>query len=362
MSESGAREERLRELIAGLKRSDEPLLHVPPWGFRLVPVTAAALGDDDLLDRVTRWRATNMDNFPTQFPASRERTRAWLRDVVLGAPGRLMLMIETSDGTRVGQAGIDRALAADGSLLLSNCLVGEPSGMPSGAMRACYEALFAWVDEVIRPTGFSCPFFPQNRVMARLLRSLGFADLRRVPMRRVERDGQIQYLPVEPGDDAPPDRWWIWVGRTPLVPGFALGTVGLAADASVTPDVVERTVRRQVPWIAVADAATEAAVGRMLADHPAAARPELVPAEAREALGIVTLTAEDILATPALEAVARGAGCSPEEVVVAWTLARPGVAAVAAPAASPADVSAWGSGGRVRLSDTERRAVDVTRD
>src|SRR4051794_30228292 len=78
-------------------------------GLRVRSVTARDLADDDLLDRLGHWRAEHMASYPTQFTVTRERTRTWMRDVILGNPGRLMLLVIDADGLVVGHLGFDKA-------------------------------------------------------------------------------------------------------------------------------------------------------------------------------------------------------------------------------------------------------------
>nr|WP_246852330.1 aldo/keto reductase [Patulibacter sp. SYSU D01012] len=256
--------------------------------MRLRAVTPDDVEDDALLDRLGRWRADHMAAYPTQFAVTRAGTRAWLRDVVVGGPGRLMLLVVDGDGEVVGHLGFDRADVGDGGLQLSNLMVGEPERMGPGAMRACLAGMLRWAQEALRPTRIWSPVFTDNVRSLRLMRSVGFVDRERTPMRLHVAGDRREYRPCAPGDDAPPDRWQLWLDLplTPAPPfrGVGLGTAPTArGDASAAgrarlAATVERARERGVRWLDTAGiyglGAVEETLGSVLgdaADRPAVA-------------------------------------------------------------------------------------------
>src|ERR1700747_3185553 len=58
----------------------------------LVPTCDLHVGDDALLADLTRWRNENVAAYPSQFTATPESTKAWLRDRVLGVGERMLFL------------------------------------------------------------------------------------------------------------------------------------------------------------------------------------------------------------------------------------------------------------------------------
>ena len=61
-------------------------------GF-LVPVCEAHQNDLNLLQRLTDWRNANVGVYPSQFVASIESTKTWLKDRLLGVPDRMLFLV-----------------------------------------------------------------------------------------------------------------------------------------------------------------------------------------------------------------------------------------------------------------------------
>lgn len=285
---------RRTEAAAEIARKIAALKHTEgdPWilsvaGLRLRPVTQRDIEDDVLVEDLGRWRAAYMSSYPTQFTVTPERTRAWLRDVIVGNPGRLMLLVVDSDGVAVGHLGFDRADVGGGGLQLSNVVVGYRDRMGEGTMDLCLAAMLDWARETLRPNDVWAPVFPDNVRPIRMMRKVGFVDGERRPLRLHVTGDRHEYLPREPGDDAPPDQWHMWV-HWPVEPappftGVGLGTAPTAhADSSSAARTrleatIDRALQRRVRWIDTAGiyglGAVEQTVGAALAgsDRPAVA-------------------------------------------------------------------------------------------
>jgi len=162
--------------------------------------------DDALVATLGAWRERNMAAYPTQFRVTAAGTRAWLRELVLGVPDRLMLLVLRDDRV-VGHLGLCDAFAADGSASLSNVVVGERAAMPPGAMQACEEAMLAWTYDTLGATRVWSVIFTDNPASLGLHRKLGFVAHETIAMRRHVLPGdRVEYRPCAPGDDGEPDR------------------------------------------------------------------------------------------------------------------------------------------------------------
>jgi RimJ/RimL family protein N-acetyltransferase len=166
--------------------------------------------DDALVASLGAWRERHMAVYPTQFQVTAAGTRTWLRELVLGVPDRLMLLVLRGDRV-VGHLGLCDAFAADGSASLSNVVVGERAAMPPGAMQACEEALLAWAYDTLGVTCVWAGIYMDNLASLGLHRKLGFAAQEAIAMRRhALPGGRVEYRACAPGDDGAPDRVQTW--------------------------------------------------------------------------------------------------------------------------------------------------------
>jgi aryl-alcohol dehydrogenase-like predicted oxidoreductase len=245
--------------IAALQRAEPGVWLYTAAGLRMRSVTARDVADDTLVERLGAWRAQHMASYPTQFTVTADGTRAWLRDVILGNPGRLMLLVVDTDGLVVGHLGFDCADIGEGGLRLSNVVVGERSRMPYGTMRACLAGMLDWARQALEPNRVWAPVFTDNLRPIRMMRSVGFVDGIRTPTRLHVTGDRREYLPRAPGDDAPPDQWHMWVqwlpDAAPPFTGVGLGTAP-TAGADRSPEgcaqlraTVEHAHERGVHWI-----------------------------------------------------------------------------------------------------------------
>lgn len=86
------------------------------------------LDDPVVIDKLTEWRNQNMGNFMTNFLATPERTKNWLRNVVFKAEGRLLFLVYV-DEQIVGHFGFKDLTSDD--VLLDNAIRGERVGHPT---------------------------------------------------------------------------------------------------------------------------------------------------------------------------------------------------------------------------------------
>jgi hypothetical protein len=106
----------------------------------LAPLNSGALVMPALMEAITRWRASHAAAFITRFTPTTERTREWLREVVLQDPRRIFCIIHHQSHP-VGHLGF-RDLDAE-SYQFDNLVRGERGGGPN-FMRYAAWAFHAW--------------------------------------------------------------------------------------------------------------------------------------------------------------------------------------------------------------------------
>ena len=163
---------------------------------RLVPLTEAHLTDEAVIGKLTDWRNASMDSFLTQFTATPERTRNWLRNGVLASSTQMIFLIEADD-VLIGHFGF-KELTHE-TVLLDNAMRGTRGGHPKLlqiAGRALIDWLFASAG-VRTVTGY---VLSTNPAAIMLNRAIGFDRWDKLPVRREEIDGEVHLVMGEPGE------------------------------------------------------------------------------------------------------------------------------------------------------------------
>lgn len=106
----------------------------------LTPINTSSLENGTLMESITRWRIENAAAFASQFSPTVDRTRAWLRDTVLPADDRVLLVIRHGERL-IGHVGF-RDLMAN-TYQGDNLVRGERGG-GINFMRHALWAFHAW--------------------------------------------------------------------------------------------------------------------------------------------------------------------------------------------------------------------------
>ncbi|MCW1429396.1 GNAT family N-acetyltransferase [Novosphingobium sp. JCM 18896] len=190
---------RIRDVVEGRERLAIEL-HDDAGALigRLAPLTEAHLADDTVIGKLTDWRNASMGSFLTQFTATPDRTRNWLRNGVLASSTQMIFLIEADD-VLIGHFGF-KELTHD-TVLLDNAMRGERGGHPKLlqiAGRALIDWLFANAG-VAMVTGY---VLSTNPAAIMLNRAIGFDRWEKLPVRREEVDGEVRLVMGEPGEDS----------------------------------------------------------------------------------------------------------------------------------------------------------------
>jgi hypothetical protein len=166
---------------------------------RLHPVTRAVLADDELIQKLTHWRNVASRYFFTQFTATCDRTRDWLEKVVLNDSSRLLFIIHSKTGP-VGQYGF-KGLSHD-SVELDNLIRGEMGGHPR-LIHYAEIALVDWIFDVFELNRIRAFTLSDNHFVLNLHKSVGFKMGERIPLSKVEIQGEIHLQKGKPGGQSP---------------------------------------------------------------------------------------------------------------------------------------------------------------
>jgi RimJ/RimL family protein N-acetyltransferase len=180
----------------------------------LEPITIARQDDAHLIAQLTEWRNAARAAFFTQFEATPERTREWLARQVLTDPARLLFTVDDAEGP-LGTIGFMRL--SQTSAELDNLIRGVRRGPPA-LMRAAETALARWLFDTFGLVQLEAAVLAGNFAAMQLHQSLGFEIVRRIPLVRTERDGEIAFVESGGLDDNGPAKLLFVLKREAFTP------------------------------------------------------------------------------------------------------------------------------------------------
>jgi perosamine synthetase len=167
-------------------------------GF-LIPVAQVHLRDDPLLQRLTDWRNRFVHVYPSQFVATLESTRAWLKDRLLAVEDRMLFLVVDRQGALVGHMGFNSCFNDEARMELDNIVRGV-DGVEKGIMANALLSLTEWARKTINVEGFFLRVFADNTKAIDFYRNLGFAVDQTIPLTKVQEEGFVSYVTCDNGE------------------------------------------------------------------------------------------------------------------------------------------------------------------
>lgn len=157
---------------------------VLPVGQPLVAVIrpiATVPGHIDPIDvqLLTEWRNRHVKSFLTEFVSTPERTAGWLAGAVHVNPGKMLFMVETLDGERVGHVGLGFIDWQRGYGEADAIVSGGKS--PPGLMKAALLTLMQWARDALGLATLAVRVRSDNTALE-FYRKVGFREYQRVPI------------------------------------------------------------------------------------------------------------------------------------------------------------------------------------
>jgi RimJ/RimL family protein N-acetyltransferase len=196
-----------QQLLAAIKqtaKAGQPGLVLPvgqPLAAVIRPI-ATVPGHTDAQDvqLLTEWRNRHVKSFLTEFVSTPERTAAWLTGAVHANAGKMLFMVETLDGERVGHVGLGFIDWQRGYGEADAIVSGGAS--PPGLMKASLLALMRWAHEALGLQTLAVRVRSDNSAVD-FYRKVGFQEYQRVPIVASEVPGGIDWAEDPQAADAP---------------------------------------------------------------------------------------------------------------------------------------------------------------
>lgn len=155
-------------------------------------LSSSAAGDIALL---AKWREGAADAFPAQFAVTIPGTKTWCEKALINAPERLLFWVIDGSGKKIGHVGLFR-ISEDGQHIEADNIVRGEVSSSKGLMFRALEKLLSWQrQELAIPKSFLRVFADNEKAIA-LYKKLGYYEIQRAPLRRVQGDGRIDWQEI----------------------------------------------------------------------------------------------------------------------------------------------------------------------
>lgn len=162
-----------------------------------LPVGINLLSDEKIIRSLTEWRTLHKKWFFTQFNPTLFRTKQWLKTTVIPDNTKILFIIYDINGNAIGNYGlrdISKITAELDNILLDNSKRHGPFVLI---------AMKSFINWVFVQFGFkylSGAIFKHNEASILVHKRLGFKEIGEIPVRKINENNMIQYVPVENGE------------------------------------------------------------------------------------------------------------------------------------------------------------------
>lgn len=162
---------------------------------QLVPVTAEMIDDEALIQKLADWREIAQAWYPSQFRVTPEGTRRWLDKQVIHTDDRILFIVENERQTPIGHVGLFRFHYIEKYCELDNIVRGEYDLLP-GAMTFACRSLLDWTFATLDMETVYLRVVSDNEKAIKLYERLGFAEIQRTPLMKVEEENTVRWIDV----------------------------------------------------------------------------------------------------------------------------------------------------------------------
>ena len=162
---------------------------------RLRPITQSSLEKESDIELLAKWRQSAQYWFPSQFNITHEGTKRWLEKQVLELKDRILFFVEKEADIPIGHLGLFRIDYKNKSCEIDNVVRGVSGSFLGGMLHACI-SLLQWTFETLGIENVYLRVASNNKRALKLYTQLGFKEILRVPLRKVQEEKIIKWLEV----------------------------------------------------------------------------------------------------------------------------------------------------------------------
>lgn len=140
---------------------------------------------------LTEWRNRFVKSFLTEFEATESRTARWLTEVVGPSERKILFMVDDLNGRTFGYMGLDYIDWQQGYGEADAVVRGAEA--PPGTMKRALRTLLRWAQGQLGLREIGVRVRSDNTALE-FYRKVGFYEVRRVPLRRVEEADMVRWV------------------------------------------------------------------------------------------------------------------------------------------------------------------------
>ena len=204
--------EDVLDIYKGIPLSDEVSIAIQEKGELkgfLIPV-----GIDykkrypQFIDLVYKWREENPIGFANRFKGSREKTENWFDNVLLPRKDRILFFVSTIQGQLIGHLGYSNFNYEKQSAEIDNVVRGV-KGAEKGLMTKAMQTILLWGKKKLRLKEITLRVLDDNPHAVTFYERIGFKEINRIPLYRIEHDGMIEWLDLDEHEERKPEKHFI---------------------------------------------------------------------------------------------------------------------------------------------------------
>lgn len=146
--------------------------------LRPIPTAPGSLDAQDV-SLLSEWRNRFVKSFLTEFVATDERTGKWLNGAVHNDDGKILLMVETLSGERVGHIGLGFINWSTGYGEADAIVRG--GNAPHGLMKLALQTTLQWAKDQLGLNTLGVRVRSDNTALD-FYRKVGFEEIKRIPL------------------------------------------------------------------------------------------------------------------------------------------------------------------------------------
>ena len=170
-----------------------PVGHSVNAYLRVIPTVREELDPVDLR-LLSEWRNKYVKSFLTEFHAHPERTAKWLTEYVHQSDGKILFMLESLDGVRLGHIGLAFINWETGYGEADAIVSGGDS--PRGLMKLALQTTLKWARDQLSLTTLGVRVRSDNTALE-FYKKVGFEEIKRVPLRSEKNGEDINWFEDE---------------------------------------------------------------------------------------------------------------------------------------------------------------------
>jgi RimJ/RimL family protein N-acetyltransferase len=147
----------------------------------------------DNIELISKWRDNNQEWFPSHFSVSVESTQKWLNNLINIDSNRILFFVSDRDGNKVGHVGLNRFDYHLKTCELDNIIRGEKVSNINIMKLAC-EKIISFAINELNIKNIYLRVFSDNERAIKLYTKLGFKEILRVPLEKIEKNNQTSWI------------------------------------------------------------------------------------------------------------------------------------------------------------------------